>query len=125
MYEGDQDLQTQRDTFSNFNSVCDMNDNIIKLLAVNPAYAYHVISEIPGEVGNVKFMIDTGAAVSLICENVWKRVAGNEPTLKAWTGCQLVGAEGSPIEINSTAALTFDSWSKGLQRFSGNKLIKK
>ena len=61
-----------------------MNDNniIIKLLAVNPAHAYHVISEIPGEVGNVKFMIDTGAAVSLIREDIWKRVAGSEPTLK-------------------------------------------
>ena len=34
-------------------------------------------------------------------------MAGSEPTLKAWTGCQLVGAEGSPIEINGTAALTF------------------
>ena len=85
-----------------------MNDNIIiKLLAVNPAHAYHVIGEIPGEVGNVKFMIDTGAAVSLIREDIWKRVAGSEPTLKAWTGCKLVGAEGSPIEINGTAALTF------------------
>ena len=61
-YEGDQDLQTQRDTFSNFNSACDMNDNnIIKLLAVIPTHAYHVIGEIPDEVGNVKFMIDTGS----------------------------------------------------------------
>ena len=106
--EGDQDLQTQRKTFSNFNSVCDMNDDniIIKLLAVNPAHAYRVIGEIPSEVENVNlFMIDTGAAVSHIHEDILKRVAGSEPTLKAWTGCQLIGAERSPIEINGTAAL--------------------
>ena len=31
----------------------------------------------------------------------------SEPTLKAWTGCQLIGAEGTPIEINGITALTF------------------
>ena len=84
-----------------------MNDNniIIKLLAVNPANAYHVIEISNG--GNVKFMINTDAAVDLICEDIWKRVAGSEPTLNTWTGCQLVEAEGSPIEIKYTAALTF------------------
>jgi len=50
-----------------------MNDNnIIKLLVISPAHAYHIIGEIPGEVGNVKFMINIGAAVSLIREDVWK-----------------------------------------------------
>ena len=108
MYEGNQDLQTQLDSFNNFNNVCDAtNDNIIKLLAVNPAHAYHVIGEISNR-GNVKFMIDTGAAVSLIREDTWEKVAGsNRPTLTAWTGCQLVGAEGSPIEIKGIATLTF------------------
>lgn len=52
-------------------------------------------------------MIDTGAAVSLIREDIWEKVAGNKPTLMAWTGCQLVGAEGSPIEIKGIATITF------------------
>lgn len=52
-------------------------------------------------------MIDTGAAVSLIREDIWEKVAGSKPTLTAWTGCQLVGAEGSPIEIKGIATITF------------------
>ena len=57
--------------------------------------------------GNVEFMIDTGAAVSLIHEDIWEKVTENKPTLTAWTGCRLVGAEGSPIEIKGIATLTF------------------
>ena len=78
----------------------------MKLLVVNPTHAYLVIGEISNR-GNVKFMIDTGAAVSLMHEDIWEKVAGNKPTLTAWTGCQLVGAEGSPIEIKGIATITF------------------
>ena len=46
-------------------------------------------------------------AVSLMREDIWEKVAGNKPTLTAWTGCQLVGAEGSPIEIKGIATITF------------------
>ena len=52
-------------------------------------------------------MIPSGAAISLIREDIWENVAGSEPTLAALTGCRLVGAEGSPIEIKGAAALTF------------------
>ena len=40
--------------------VCD-NDETCKLLVVNPAHAYHVTGMIDGI--NIRFMLDTGAAV--------------------------------------------------------------
>ena len=52
-------------------------------------------------------MIDTGTAVKLIREDIWEKVAGSKPTLTAWTRYQLVGAEGSPIEIKGIATITF------------------
>ena len=90
---------------------------------MNPAHAYHVIGEISNR-GNVKFMIDTGAAVSLIREDIWEKVAGsNRPTLTAWTRCQLVGAEGSPIEIKGIATLKFMIAGR-TRRFPGNKPVE-
>ena len=41
--------------------------NELMLLAVNPASAYHVVGSINGI--SIKFMLDTGAAVSLINED--------------------------------------------------------
>jgi len=70
---------------------------------VNPANAYHVIGETP----SVKFMIDTGAAVSLIREDVWTRITEGNVALSPWEGCQLVGAEGSKIEIRGVTTLVF------------------
>ena len=45
------------------------------LLAVNPVCAYHVIGSIYGV--DVCFMLDTGAAVSLLRKNVWDNVLKN------------------------------------------------
>ena len=90
---------------------------------VNPAHAYHVIGEISNQ-GNVKFMIDTGTAVSLIREDIWEKVAGSKPTLTAWTGCQLVGAEGSPIEIKGIATITFLIAGQSTRQFPGNKPVE-
>lgn len=95
----------------NVDVVGDINDNTIKLLVVNPAHAYHVIREIPNW-GNIEFMIDTGAAVSLLHEDIWEKWAGSKPTLTAWTGC--------PIEIKGIATLTFLI---AEQRAQGNFLI--
>ena len=65
-------------------------------------------------------MIDTGAAISLIREDVWRRVTGGQPVLSAWTGCQLVGAEGSRIEVKGVTTLSF---SIAGQRVEGNFLV--
>jgi len=72
-------------------------DNTILLWAIDPANAYYVT----GVVNNVsvKFMIDTGAAVSLIKKDVWEKIVpkGGEH-LEAWTK-NIVGVEGSPLSV--------------------------
>ena len=86
---------------------------------MNPASVYHVVGETPRQ-SKVQFMIDTGAAISLICEDVWRRVTGGQPVLSAWTGCQLVDAEGSHIQVKGVTTLTF---SIAGQRVEGNFLV--
>ena len=68
------------------------------LLAVNLASAYHVVGSINGI--SIKFMLDTGAAVSLINEDTWNKLANlTVKPLSKWGGCQLVGVEGSPTPV--------------------------
>ena len=72
------------------------------LLAVNPVCAYHVVGSIRGV--DVCFMLDTGAAVSLLRKDVWDNV-GSEHRLSPWTGPRLVGVEGTPLEVHGVATL--------------------
>jgi len=81
------------------------NSNSIKLSAVTPTCAYHVIGEFSN--GKIQFMIDTGAAVSLIRADAWKPAVGSQPTIFPWTGCQLVGVEGSKIGVKGVSTLKF------------------
>ena len=76
--------------------------NELMLLAVNPASAYHVVGSINGI--SIKFMLDTGAAVSLINEDTWNKLANlTVKPLSKWGGCQLVGVEGTPIPVVGVA----------------------
>ena len=52
----------------------------------------------------VNFLIDTGAAVSLIHSNVWHRLSG--VALETWTGPRLVSADGSALHILGGAKVT-------------------
>ena len=72
------------------------------LLAVNPVCAYHVVGSIRGV--DVCFILDTGAAVSLLRKDVWDNV-GSEHQLSPWTGPRLVGVEGTPLEVHGVATL--------------------
>ena len=71
------------------------------LLAVNPATAYHVVGSVHGK--DVRFMLDTGAAISLISDRTWRSLDSGEMTLASWDGHKLVGVEGSAIPILGVA----------------------
>ena len=78
-------------------------DSTILLWAIDPANAYHVT----GVVNNmsVRFMIDTGAAVSLIRKDVWEKlVPKGGVQMEAWTK-NLVGVEGSPLSVLGATSL--------------------
>ena len=57
---------------------------------------------VEGKVGEVpiSFLLDTGAAVTLLRKDTWERVsAGNQLRLSPWEGERLVGVDGSPLQV--------------------------
>ena len=71
-----------------------------------------------GEVGSepVSFLLDTGAAVSLISRDVWRRVNAKQPTkLQPWSDQKLVGVDGSPLEVHGQVCVSITAQGKALE----------
>ena len=85
-------------------------------LASNPNHPLYVYPITPveclcmlGEVGGepISFLLDTGAAVTLIGSDVWRRVSAKQPTkLQPWSDQKLVGVDGSPLEVHGQVHVT-------------------
>jgi len=75
--EGDTKLQTHLNTNVTLNHNHAFDNNVIKLSAVNPAHSYFVVGETPK--GRIQFMIDTGAAVSLVRRDICMGASGRKP----------------------------------------------
>ena len=45
------------------------------------------------------YLLDTGAAVTLLCKDKWDALPLMTTPLKPWTGRPLVGVAGSPLEV--------------------------
>jgi len=88
--------KTQTDINANQNTI--LNNFKTLLLA---ATAYHVMGSVCGK--NVRFMLDTGAAISLISDQTWSLIGGEEASLANWKGHKLVGVEGSAIPVLGVA----------------------
>ena len=52
----------------------------------------------------LNFIVDTGAAVTLIRNDVWRRLASNQE-LSPWQGPRLVGVDGSPVESQGSVTV--------------------
>ena len=78
----------------------------LDITSVNPAKAHKV----QGTVNNSQalFVLDTGAAVTLLHKDVWDRVAAvrNVP-LEPWPGQRLVGMEGTPLQVYGMVQVEF------------------
>ena len=75
-------------------------------LAVNPAMSKFIVAIVKGS--PVEFMVDTGAAVSLIRKDVWDRLGGASTFgLSPWRGRHLVGVEGSTVPVCGVTTLDF------------------
>ena len=59
----------------------------------------------PGTINGIKtsFLIDTGAGVSLLQEDHWKRANLKEARLEHWSEQQLVGVDGTPLHVLGSA----------------------
>ena len=61
--------------------------------------------QLDGKVDGVdtSFLLDTGAAYTLIRNDGWERIAAeNSRDLEQWTGQRIVGANGSPLRVHGT-----------------------
>eukprot|EP00731_Ephydatia_muelleri_P039166 Em1164g1a len=69
-------------------------------LAVNSGVSYRIRGVI-GAVG-VDFVIDTGAAVSLVRRDVWEQIVKGDCTLvlEQWAGRRLVAVNGAPLSVS-------------------------
>ena len=59
--------------------------------------------QLDGKVDGVdtSFLLDTGAAYTLIRNDAWERIAAeNSRDLEQWTGQRIVGVDGSPLRVH-------------------------
>ena len=77
----------------------------ISLLPVS--HAYRVNGRVNG--GQASFVVDTGAAITLLDKTLWDKVNTAGQVLTPWTGPPLVGVEGTRLETwgASTAEISF------------------
>ena len=85
-------------------------------LASNPNHPLYIYPITPveclcmlGKVGGelISFLLDTGAAVTLIGSDVWKHVNAKQPTkLQSGSNQKLVEVDGSPLEVHGQVHVT-------------------
>ena len=51
------------------------------------------------------FLVDTGAAVSLLRKDIWDKLLRDSSSLTPWTGSPLVGVAGNPLEVWGSAVV--------------------
>ena len=83
----------------------DYSKTPISLLPVS--HAYRVNGRVNG--GQASFVVDTGAAITLLDKTLWDKVNTAGQVLTTWTGPPLVGVEGTRLETwgASTAEISF------------------
>ena len=52
------------------------------------------------------FVVDTGAAVSVLRADLWEKIQSPGALLEPWTNTSLVGANGTPIDVLGSATVT-------------------
>jgi hypothetical protein len=72
---------------------------------LKPMATLHLLAKLGGR--SFSFLIDTGAAVSLLSTHTWELVQSTSQVnpLKPWTSTRLVGVNGSPIQVKGTTTI--------------------
>ena len=74
------------------------------VLQVNPTSGFRLLGSING--ASASFLIDTGASVTLVREDLWKRTqSAVHIQLTPWIGCRLKGVDGSPLHVLGQVAV--------------------
>ena len=65
--------------------------------------AYHIEGEVLGS--TTLFMIDTGAAISLLRKDIWDKTSSDSIRMQPWPGQSLVAVDGSPLTVHGRVML--------------------
>ena len=88
---------------SQVNQCCNIVPNNVNVIAINSVSNYSVYASLFGK--QVSFLVDTGAAVSLICGEIWEHIKLSEPPKLTPIRTRLVGADGSPLQVQGSAVV--------------------
>ena len=79
----------------------------INVSPVTPVEGYRL----PGKVGGiaVSFLLDTGAAVTLLRNDIWVQIAAlSSKCLKQWSTASLVSVDGTPLTVHGCASVELE-----------------
>ena len=83
-----------------------------KLMVQSPIHVSPVTGgyRLPGWINGTKLslLLDTGAAVALLREDVWRQLAPQPPGLEPWPGATLVSAGGMPLNVHGSVCVNLD-----------------
>ena len=80
------------------------HDKMLPLLHVSPSSGFCLGGTVNGIA--VTFLLDTGAAVSLLRKEVWDRISRQSVELEPWREKRLVGVEGTPLRVEGCVTVT-------------------
>ena len=83
-----------------------VHDSALPFFSVSPATTYRVAGTLNSTPAS--FIVDTGAAVTLISRELWEKAKSPRAELEPWTGVELVGANGTPMTVCRSAAVALN-----------------
>ena len=67
-------------------------------MSVDPVPAYRITGQVNDR--TVMFVLDTGAAVTLLQKSLWDQVKPDRTNLETWNGQRLVGIDGTTLQVH-------------------------
>jgi len=102
--------QTEGEVSLPMSQVCDSScsspDNATCTIAINSVSNYTVCARLFSK--EVSFLVDTGAAVSLVSSEVWDRIKPSSAPRMNPVGLRLVGVDGAPLHIRGSVIVELE-----------------
>ena len=76
------------------------------IFQVNPTRGYRISGKVNGV--SASFLVDTGAAVTLIRDDICQQTQIANNRLEPWTGHRLLRVDGSPLQIHGRTEAELD-----------------
>ena len=98
--------------------VCDSNcpsqNDDVYTIAVNSISNYTMCARVFGN--EISFLVDTGAAVSLVSREVWDRIKPTPAPRMNPVGLWLVGVDGAPLHVQGSVIVELNILGQTLQQ---------